>query len=95
MLSTLATAVVSMLTTLLPLLTSSGSSAVASIVATLVQLIPLITQEAESLAGPIKNIIAALGANPATTAEQMATLQALDAQCDAAFEAAVTKAQGT
>ncbi|MDE2096634.1 MAG: hypothetical protein KGL39_05250 [Patescibacteria group bacterium] len=92
MLTALATSVVSMLTALLPLLTSSGSAAVAGVINTLIQLIPLITSEAVSLVGPIKNIIAALGANPATTAEQMATLQALDAQCDAAFEAAAKNA---
>ena len=37
----------------------------------------------------MKNIIAALSANPATLAEQQATLAAIDAQVDTAFEAAV------
>jgi hypothetical protein len=36
----------------------------------------------------VKNIIAALQANPATTESQLAALQALDQQADAAFEAA-------
>jgi peptidoglycan hydrolase CwlO-like protein len=36
----------------------------------------------------VKNIIAALQANPATTESQLASLQALDQQIDAAFEAA-------
>jgi len=38
----------------------------------------------------IRALAAALSANPATTAQQMSVLQALDAQDDAAFEAAVT-----
>ena len=96
MISSLATAVVAMLTTLLPLLSSSGASAVASIIAsiieTLIQLIPVIEKEITALAAPIKNIIAALGSNPATTADQLATLQTLDAQVDSAFEAAASAA---
>ena len=103
MISSLATAVVAMLTTLLPLLSSSGASAIASIIGTLIQLIPLIEQEITArkqaevaapvpAAGIIKNIIAALGSNPATTADQLATLQTLDAQVDSAFEAAASAA---
>ena len=92
MIPSLATAVVAMLTTLLPLLSSSGASAIASIIGTLIQLIPLIEQEITALAAPIKNIIAALGSNPATTADQLATLQTLDAQVDSAFEAAASAA---
>jgi phage-related protein len=91
-LSALATAIVTMLTSLLPLITGSGSSTITTIINTLIQLIPLVTSEIAALATPIKNIIAALSANPATTAEQLATLQALDAQVDAAFEAAATAA---
>jgi predicted PurR-regulated permease PerM len=85
--SAVITSVVTLLTTLLPLVTGN-SSAIATVIATLIQLIPAITQEVEAMIPPIKNIIAALSADPATTADQLATLQKLDADCDAAFEAA-------
>jgi len=81
------TQVVTLLSTLLPLVTGN-SSAIATIIATLIQLIPAVTQEVESLIPPIKAIIAALSADPATTSDQLAALQKLDADCDAAFEAA-------
>lgn len=80
-------AVVSLLTTLLPLITGN-STAIGNIIATLIQLIPAVVQAEQALVAPIKGIIAALSADPATTAVQLATLQALDAQCDAAFDAA-------
>jgi len=84
-------AVVSLLTALLPLITGN-SQAIGNIIATLIQIIPAVEQAAENLIPPIKNIIAALSADPATTADQLATLQALDAQCDQAFESAAVDA---
>lgn len=89
--SAIITAVVSLLTTLLPLVTGN-STAIATIISTLIQLIPAITQEVEAMIPPIKAIIAALSADPATTADQLAQLQQLDTQCDAAFEAAAVDA---
>jgi hypothetical protein len=72
---------------------SSGSAAlIDTIIAELIKLLPVVIQGAQALIGPIQNIIAALSANPATTADQLATLQALDKQCDTAFEAAATAA---
>jgi hypothetical protein len=64
------------------------SAAIASIINTLEELIPVIVQEYKDLVQPVKNIIAALSANPATTADQLTTLQTLDAQADADFDAA-------
>ena len=82
-------AVLSMMTALLPLITSSGNATmIESIVATLTNIMPNIIAEAESLIPAVKNIIAALQANPATTDSQLASLQTLDQQADAAFEAA-------
>lgn len=72
---------------------SLGTPAVATVVTTLIQLLPTIIQIGGDLVPPIKNIIAALSANPAATAEQLDRLQALDAQIDAAFEAAATVAE--
>lgn len=81
------TAVVTLLGQLLPLI-GGNSTAIASVIQTLIALLPAITQEIETLVPMVKNIIAALQADPATTADQLATLAALDQQCDAAFEAA-------
>lgn len=83
------TAVLAMIEQFLPLLTSSANvTVIDGIVTALTELLPLIINEVQSLVGPVKNIISALSANAATTAAQLATLQALDAQVDAAFDAA-------
>ena len=86
------TTVISLVELLLPNL-GVGSAAVTTIdtiINGLVQILPTIVAGAEDLVQPVKNIIAALSANPATTDAQLATLQTLDAQVDAAFEAAAT-----
>lgn len=79
---------------LLPVIgtTTASTSVIASIVAMLEKWVPLIVAElpsATTLIQAVQNIIAGLGTNPATSAEQLQTLQQLDAQCDTAFEAAV------
>lgn len=82
------TAVLAMIEQLLPLVLSSAESAtIASIIDALTKMLPFIIQEVEALYQPVKNIIAALSANASTTADQLATLQQLDAQVDTAFEA--------
>jgi hypothetical protein len=90
------TAVVSLLVSLLgqlvPLI-GTNSAMITTIINALIQIVPAIVSEVESLIPPIKNIIAALSADPATTDEQLATLAALDQQCDEAFEAAATAAE--
>jgi len=89
--SALVSAVLTLLEQILPLL-GAGSTAtqVASIIQTLVSLLPLVINEIQQVAPAIKNIIAALSANPAATADQLAQLQALDAQVDAAFDQAAS-----
>lgn len=80
-------AILSLIEQLLPaILSASNASLVTGIITTLTNLMPFIVQEIETLAPAVKNIIAALSANPATTAEQLASLQALDQQVDTAFE---------
>jgi hypothetical protein len=82
-------ALLGLITNLIPLLTSSANATlIDSIISTLTQFIPFIVDEISSLYQPVKNIIAALSATPATTTAQLATLQALDTQLDAAFDAA-------
>ena len=81
------TAVVTLLGQLIPLI-GGNSTAIANIITTLITLIPAITEEVQTLIPMVQNIIAALKADPATTAAQMATLEQLDQQCDDAFEAA-------
>jgi hypothetical protein len=91
-------ALLGMLEELLPLITSGANATmIDSIIGALTQALPFIINEVSSLYQPVKNIIAALGATPATTVAQATQLQTLDAQVDAAFEAAAasTDAQGS
>lgn len=81
--------VLAMISQFLPLLGSSSAvSTIQSIINALKNLVPLIVDEVQLVTPAIKNIIAALSANPATTADQLAQLKALDAQVDAAFDEA-------
>jgi hypothetical protein len=70
-----------------PLVSNSGT--IGKIIAALETYLPIIAKEATDLLQPIKNIITALSSNSAVTADQLAALQALDAQADAAFDAAL------
>jgi hypothetical protein len=90
-LSVIVQAVIALIEAILPNLTVSAT--VEKIIQALITILPAIVQEAQDLAPAVKNIIAALSSNPATTAEQLAALQALDAQVDAAFEQAAAAAQ--
>jgi hypothetical protein len=82
--TSIVTAVIALLGQLVPLI-GTNSTLIETIINTLIAIIPEVVTEVETLIPPIKNIIAALSADPATTAAQMGTLQALDQQCDAAF----------
>jgi hypothetical protein len=85
-------AVLAMIEQLLPaVLSTAEASTITSIINALIQMMPFIIQEVQALVTPVKNIIAALSANAATTADQLATLQQLDAQVDTAFEAIATQ----
>lgn len=85
-------AVLSGVSQILPLLLGSNNqntvAAINGVISILEKLMPLIVDEVSAVYTSAKNIIAALSANPATTAEQAATLAQFDAQVDAAFEAA-------
>lgn len=80
--------------TVLPVVSGgTASTVIVSLVGVLEKWVPIVVAElpsAENLFNSIKGAIAALSANPATPAEQLATLQQLDAQVDTAFEAAAT-----
>lgn len=85
------TALLTVVETVLPAISGATSSAVIiSVVAALEKWIPLVVAlfpSATSMFQSIKNMIGALSSNPATPADQLATLQQLDAQVDTAFEA--------
>ena len=91
MLSTIIMAATSLMTQMLPMINSS--SQVAKFIAMLIQILPTVEQLAQDLVQPIKNIINALSANPATDVVQLTALKDLDTQFDQAFEAAATAAQ--
>src|SRR5258706_9618397 len=77
---------------MLPLLTGTGNTqttnAITTIVDQLTKWLPIILKEVSALYAPVKNIIEALGSSPATTADALQKLAAIDSQVDAAFEAA-------
>lgn len=86
----LVTLVLSLAEQLLPYLglASNTATTVTTIINALETVLPLIENMVPSIYNSIKNIITALTADPSTSATQLATLQALDAQVDAAFETA-------
>lgn len=89
MISAAVMAVLTLIEQILPLLTGGSSTAtlIVNIINALVKFMPLIEDEVSTVYTSVKNIIAALSANPATTAEQMSTLGALDKQVDDAWNA--------
>jgi hypothetical protein len=90
------TSILTLLLTLIgQLLPAVGAStpAIQNIVNALIAIVPALIQEAMDMVPIVQNIIQALKNNPATTAAQLQTLNALDAQCDAAFEDAVAKSE--
>ena len=90
----LSAAIETILTLIEGLLPAVGvtSSIVETILTALIKIVPIIAANATNFITPVKNIIAALQSSGAVTTDQMTALQALDAQCDAAFEAAATSA---
>jgi hypothetical protein len=86
------------LTTILASLASISSltsevSVIGQIISMLENLIPLAIAEEKAVVPSIKNIITTLSANPATTADQLTSLKAFDAQTDADFDAAAAAAE--
>lgn len=86
--SAIVTAIIALLTNLLPIIEST--STIAKAIEVLVQILPLLVREAKDLSQPVKNIIAALKSNPAATSDQLLQLQSLDRIVDSAFESAAT-----
>lgn len=84
------TAILSLIQQVLPFATgASGGGLVTSIIKALQTWLPIIATEIQTLGPIVKNIIASLqSSGVALTDEQKATLTQLDAQTDAAFEAA-------
>ncbi len=68
------------------------TSTVGMIIETLTEVVPLVVKEYQDVAPLIKNIIAALKGGEVTQ-DQLDQLDALEAQIDAAFDAAWAKAQ--
>lgn len=83
-------AVLALIEKLLPAITAGTAEAgtVDTIINVLETWVPLITSEIGALYTPIKNIITALQQSGALTTDQIAGLQALDANVDQAFDAA-------
>ena len=92
MISTAIQTLLALIEALLPTIGVASTSVIEKIVAALVQIVPIIAANASNFLTPVKNIIAALQSSGAVTPDQMTALQALDAQVDAAFEAAATDA---
>ncbi len=84
--------VIALLAQLLPAV-SGNSALIGNIVNALIQIIPALVQEYQDLLPMVKNVIAVLQADPATTQDQLGQLTALDAQVDAAFDAAAAAAE--
>lgn len=87
MISTTILAVLAMIEQILPLIGTSSATVtmIESIVAALTQLMPYIVNEISTVYTAVKNIIAQLQNTGAPTADQLAALQSLDAQVDAAW----------
>jgi hypothetical protein len=90
--SAIATAIVSMLSALLPVLTGVASPTIDAVINVLIALIPEAVNEVQQVGPIIASIIAALRGNTAITQAQLEALAAVETQYDAAFEAAATAA---
>lgn len=82
------TAILTLIQQILPLATGTSSSLIATIIQALQSWLPIIFGEIQSLYPIVKNIISELQNKGDLTDDQKTTLQQLDAQTDAAFEAA-------
>lgn len=66
---------------------SAGSASIGKIIETVTALAPLVTDQVGTVYTGVKNILASIGSHPATTADQLATVQAFDKQVDDAWNA--------
>lgn len=70
----------------------STATAVGKVIDVLTTAVPVVIQEAKDLTPTIKNVIATLRENDATTDEQWDRLDAIEGVIDAAFDAAASAA---
>lgn len=89
--SAILTTILALIEQLVP--ASTSAALIEKIIAVLIQLIPVIVQEYKDLLPIVQNIITALKSDPSTTTQQLATLEELEVQYDADFEAAAAAAQ--
>lgn len=84
-------AIIALIEQILPLLGASAATSglIGTIITALENIIPLIVEVAPTVYNSIKNIITALKADPTTTVDQWAKLDVIDAQLDAANDAAI------
>lgn len=86
---TAVTGVLSLVETVLPMIkkNSSGTAAIGKVIDAVQAIAPLAINQVGVVYTGVKNVIASIGAHPATTAEQLASLQAFDKKVDAAWDA--------
>lgn len=77
---------------LLPEFGVASTSVISKIMTALETLVPNLIQNAPHLLAPIQNIIAALQSQGNLTPDQVTSLDSMEADTDAAFEAAATAA---
>lgn len=82
----------SLVSGLLPEFGVASSSVITKIITALETLVPIIASNAVNLLTPIQNIIADLQSTGNLTQDQIDALDALETQCDAAFESAANAA---
>lgn len=87
--------VIKLIESVLPLLGAikTGNAFIDLAIQILSQALPAIIKEAQDLAPIVRNIITALKADAAITADQWAALDALEARIDAEFDAAAAAAR--
>jgi hypothetical protein len=81
--------VLSLINTILPMIHkgTAGTDKISTVIDTLTKVAPLITDQIGTVYTGVKNVIASIGAHPATSADQMAALRAFDKQVDDAWDA--------
>lgn len=87
------TGVLGLINTVLPMIpgNNTGTQQIGKVINTLTSLAPLVTDQIGVVFTGVKNVIAAVGSHPATTADQRASLAAFDQQVDAAWAAIETQ----
>jgi hypothetical protein len=83
--------VLNLITMVLPLVGVKNSAAIGGIVKTLTDIAPLVTNQIGVTYTGVKNIIASIGDHPATTEEQLASLDAFDKLVDDAWDKVESK----